>query len=151
MFDSKCLIQRAIVGLLVGWAFLFVWSGLPVLAVSSATPWRTELNFQDLIFGSTTTNQVRIIMGREPDDIVRSEQLYPVIENHYFYEEGGTGAASVFVFENGFLAGLHYKSANNQYMDLTYLLPSLGDRQMNARFFGSGYSSYYPYFPLYGF
>jgi hypothetical protein len=132
--------------------FFLAWGAVAPAAYSysAATPWTQSMSMQSLVYGSTTPNQLRLIMGRMADDIVRSEQMYPVIENHYYYDDNKSGAATVFVFENNFLAGLHYKSPKNQWMDLTYILPNMGDRQMNVRSFGAQHFDYFPFFPLYG-
>lgn len=115
----------------------------------TATPWDgapMEGNFQNLVWGGSSTLDVAKVMGHPPDEVLKNNNMYPVIENHIFYEPGGTGNASVFVFENGLLAGLYYKSAQNRYMDLSYFLPNNGDRLMNIRAYDAGYQSYYPNF-----
>lgn len=117
-------------------------------ARSVVTPWTSELGFQNLVYGASSTSDVVQIMGRYPDDLVKSEQMYPLVENYYYYEEGGTGAGTVFVFENGFLVGLLYKSSQNQYMDFTYFLPNNGDRTINNPILGR-MRSYYPNLPLF--
>jgi hypothetical protein len=118
-------------------------------ALQSVTPWTTEKSFQNLVYGSSSYNDVISVIGRQPDEIVHSQQMYPVVENFYYFDENKTGAATVFVFENGLLVGLQYKSADNQYMDLSYCLQNNGDRTLNYATLG-GYMPYYPYFPLYG-
>jgi hypothetical protein len=112
------------------------------------TPWSEEVGFQNLVYGSSTSLDVQRVMGRAADQIVKSEQMMPIVENWYYFEEGGSGAATLFVFENNLLVGLHYKSRDNQLVDLTYFLPNNGDRRLNAPALG-GYASYSPYFPFY--
>lgn len=141
--------QFLILALMLAAPLMF--SALPAEGRSNATPWSNEMTFQNLVYGSSTTTDVQQILGGPPDTVVRSEQMYPLLENYYYYDDAKTGAATVFVFENNFLVGLHFKSAENQYMDLTYFLPSNGDRTRNMQSFGAGYNGYYPYFPLYGF
>lgn len=122
---------------------------LPAAAIQSVTPWTPEKTYQNLTYGSSTYNDVISTVGHSPDEIVSSGQMYPVVENFYYYDENKTGAATVFVFENGLLVGLQYKSPDNQFVDLTYVLQYNGDRMVNYSALG-GYQSYYPYFPLYG-
>jgi len=117
-------------------------------ARSVTSPWTSDLSFQDLVYGASSTVDVQRIMGEPPDEIVKTAQMFPVIENYYYYENGGTGAATVFVFENGLLVGLHYKSPQNQYMDLTSFLMNNGDRLLNSPMLG-GFRGYFPLFPLY--
>jgi hypothetical protein len=119
-------------------------------AIQSVTPWSPEKSVQNLVYGSSSYSDVTGALGRQPDEIVHSDQMYPVIDNFYYYDENKTGAATVFVFENGMLVGMQYKSPDNQYVDLTYFLQSNGDRNLHYSALGD-YQSYYPYFPLYGF
>lgn len=123
---------------------------LPAQGRSISAPWdpASQNEFQSLVYASSSMPDVHRILGL-PDDIVRSEQMYPVIENHYYYEEGGTGAATVFVFENGLLMGMHYKSPENQLIDLTYFLPNNGDLRINWPY-RANYQGYFPYFPMVG-
>jgi hypothetical protein len=122
---------------------------LPVHALQNATPWSAERSFQNLVYGSSSFNDVRMAMGKPPDEVVNSEQMFPPIVNFNYYDENKSGAATVFVFENGLLVGLQYKSADNQYIDLTYFLQNNGDRALNLPY-TAGYFPYYPYFPMYG-
>lgn len=118
-------------------------------ALQNATPWSPERSFQNLVYGSSSFNDVTMVLGRPPDEIVRSQQMYPPIVNFYYFDENKSGAATVFVFENGFLVGMQYKSPENQYVDMTYFLRNNGDRSLNLPYV-AGYQNYYPYFPLYG-
>lgn len=114
---------------------------------SAATPWTSEMSFQSLVYGGSSTVDVVRVMGQQPDEIVRSEQMFPVVENFYYYDENKSGAATVFVFENGLLAGMHLKTAGNQFIDCTYFLTNNGDRMLNNPML-QNYSPYYSYFPL---
>lgn len=119
-------------------------------AISSMTPWDNRPSMQTLVYGMSTVGDVVNAVGEYPDEIIRSQQIYPVVENHYYYDKYGTGAATVFVFENGMLVGMHYKGSNNQLIDLTYFLTDNGDRQRNYPL-NMGFRGYYPNFPLYSF
>lgn len=119
-----------------------------VQAVPNITPWSSESALQNLVYGASTTADVQRAMGAPPDEIVRLETMYPVIENYNYYENKGTGAASVFVFENGLLIGLFYKSPTNNYMDFTNFLINNGDRQLNVPLLG-GHYGFYPNIPFY--
>jgi hypothetical protein len=126
---------------------------LPALAHarSVATPWTSDISYANLIYGASTPYDIQQMLGRTPDEIVRQEQMMPVIEQHYFYDmESQNGSASVFVFENNLLVGLLYKSPANQFVDLTSTLMNNGDRQINQPVMG-GFQGYYPYLPLFGF
>jgi hypothetical protein len=114
---------------------------------SAATPWTSETNFQNLVYGSSSSVDVVRVMGQQPDEILRSEQMFPVVENFFYYDADKSGAATVFVFENGLLVGMHLKTAGNQYIDCTYFLTDNGDRQLNNPLL-QNYSPYYSYFPL---
>ena len=131
------------------WLLLLVWVACPqpANARSVVTPWKTDVGFENLVYGSSSTTDVQRIMGEAPDEIIRSEQMYPLIENHYYYDEKGSGAATVFVFENNALLGMHYKTPGNHFVDLTYVLPDNGDRQLQTPFLGN-YASYFPFFPF---
>ena len=133
--------------LIVVWGFL---AFSPGYALQNATPWTTEKSFQNLTYGMSSFNDVQSVIGKPPDEVLSSGQMYPVITNYIYYDENKTGAASVFVFENGFLVGLQYRSPDNQYVDFTYCLQNNGDRRLNSPYL-AGYMPYYPYFPLYGF
>jgi hypothetical protein len=117
-------------------------------ARSAVTPWTSEQGFQNLVYGASTTGEVLRVMGAYPDEIVKTQQMTPVIENYYYYDAEGSGAATVFVFQNNFLAGLMYKSSSNQYMDLTYFLPNNGDMNVNSAILGN-MRGYFPNLPLY--
>lgn len=121
----------------------------PVLAVQNATPWTTEKSFQNLTYGMSSFNDVQAVIGRPPDEVVSSGQMYPVLTNYFYFDDNKSGAASVFIFENGFLVGLQYKSSDNQFIDFTYCLQNNGDRALNNPYL-AGYQGYYPYLPLYG-
>lgn len=114
---------------------------------SAATPWTPEMSFQSLVYGGSSTVDVVRAMGQQPDEILRSEQMFPVVENFYYYDENKSGAATVFVFEGGLLAGMHLKTAGNQFIDCTYFLTNNGDRMLNNPML-QNYSPYYSYFPL---
>lgn len=101
----------------------------PVWARMVATPWSPEVNWQSLVIGASTNDVVRAL-GRPPDDIVRGEIMAPTIENFYYFDEDKSGAATIFVFEAGFLVGMHLKSPENQLMDVTYFLPNNGNRRL---------------------
>ncbi len=103
--------------------------------------------FKDLRYGGSSGPDVQRILGA-PDEIVHSQQMYPVVENYYYYADSGSGAATVFVFENGLLVGMHYKSPDNQYVDLTYFLIDNGDRLLNFPL-NAGYQGYFPFFNHY--
>jgi hypothetical protein len=122
---------------------------LPAAAMQTGTPWTPEKSYQNLTYGASSYNDVISIVGHPPDEIVNSGQMYPLVENFYYFDENKTGAATVFVFENGLLVGLQYKSPDNQYVDLSYVLQYNGDRTVNYAALG-GYQAYFPYFPLYG-
>lgn len=122
-----------------------------VCARSAVTPWTMEQGFQNLVYGASTSTDVQRIIGRFPDAIVRQEQIFPVVENYYYYEEGDksqTGPATVFVFENNLLVGMLYKSSMQQWIDLTYFIYDNGDRSINAPI-QAGFQTYYPNLPLY--
>jgi hypothetical protein len=121
---------------------------LPASAIQSVTPWTSEKSFQNLTYGSSSYQDVISAVGQPPDEVVHSDQMYPIIENFYYYDENKTGGATVFVFENGLLVGLQYKSPDNQFVDLSYFLRSNGDRNLHYSALGE-YQPYYPYFPLY--
>lgn len=123
---------------------------LQVEARSITTPWnqQQEYTFQNLVYGSSTPWDVQRVMGRGPDEVVKAEYMYPVVENHNFYDENGSGNSSVFVFENGFLVGFHMRMKDNQLVDLTYFLTNNGDRRLNNAY-NAGIWSYNPLFPLY--
>lgn len=150
-------VKRSIVrhGIVVGILVILGLVGLGmvrgVYARSSVTPWTMEQGFQNLVYGASTSSDVQRIVGRFPDAIVRQEQIFPVVENYYFYEEGDKGQmgpATVFVFENNLLVGLLYKSSTQQWADLTYFIYDNGDRSINAPI-QAGFQSYYPNLPLY--
>lgn len=101
-----------------------------------------------LRYGGSTTSDVIRMFGT-PDDVVHSGRMYPVIENYYYYDQGGSGAATLFVFENGFLVGMHLKSPSNELLDLTYFLMNNGDRRLTYPYRG-GFAGYYPYMGLFG-
>jgi hypothetical protein len=124
-------------------------STVPGWALQNATPWSAERSVQNLVYGSSSFNDVTMSLGRPPDEIVRSEQMYPPIVNFYYFDENKSGAATVFVFENGLLVGMQYKSSDNQYVDISYFLQNNGDRQLNFPY-TAGYQGYFPFFPLYG-
>lgn len=117
------------------------------LAITGATPWTNEHSFQELVYGSSSTVDVVRVMGSPPDDIVRSQQMFPPVENYYYYDENKTGAATVFVFEEGLLVGMQLKTAGNQYVDMSYFLANNGDRALNQPML-HGFYPYYPYFPI---
>jgi hypothetical protein len=119
----------------------------PAWGRSAFTPWTMDMDFQNLVYGASTTVDVHKIVGT-PDEIIRTEQMYPVIENYYYFEEGGSGAATVFVFENGLLVGLFVKSGDNNYIDITYFLPNNGDRIINMPIMGQ-MQGWFPNFPMY--
>ncbi|MBX2861188.1 MAG: hypothetical protein KTR14_08130 [Vampirovibrio sp.] len=122
-------------------------ASIPSHARSTATPWTNEIGPQSLVYAASTTVDVQRAIGH-PDEVVKSQQMYPVVENYIYYEEGGTGAATVMVFENGLLVGMHYRSPSNQMVDLTYFLLNNGDRRLNYPAL-AGFRGYSPYFPLY--
>ncbi len=136
-----------LVGILL---WVMVLGGLPSQARSIVAPWdpASQSEFRSLVYASSTIPDVQRVCG-PPSEIVRSEQMYPVIENHYYYDENGSGAASVFVFENGVLMGFHYKSPDNQLVDLTFCLANNGDIRL-AWPYRAGYYGYSPNFPMVG-
>lgn len=140
--------KPALISLLTLW--MLACGTMPGHARSIVAPWdaASQTEFRSLVYASSTVPDVQRVCG-PPDDIVRSEQMYPVIENHYYYDENGTGAASVFVFENGILMGFHYKSPGNQLVDLTWLLPDNGDLRLTWPY-RAGYYGYSPNFPMVG-
>ncbi len=128
---------------------LLLASPMPTVEARSAfSPWEFDQGLQNLVYGATTGADLVRIMGEPPDDIVRDEQMYPLIENHYYFDEGGTGAATVFVFQNNFLVGLLYKSPSNQFVDLTSFLPNNGDSRINNQIMG-GFRGFFPNYPVY--
>jgi len=124
-------------------------SHMPGKAHSNFAPWNpNSLNgVESLVYASSTTVDVQRILGA-PDEIVQNQQMYPIVQNYYYFEEGGSGAASVLVFENGILVGMHYKAPDNQLVDLTYFLNNNGDRILQSPYLAS-YRGYVPYFPMY--
>ncbi len=136
----------SLAALVLSLGFLLI---VPAWALQNATPWSAERSVQNLVYGSSSFNDVTMSLGRSPDEIVRSEQMYPPVVNFYYFDENKSGAATVFVFENGLLVGMQYKSPDNQYVDVSYFLQNNGDRQLNLPYAG-GYQSYFPFFPLYG-
>lgn len=123
---------------------------VPALAVSHRTPWdqTQENSYQNLVYGSSSPLDVQRVMGRPPDEVVKGDQMFPVIENHYYYGDDGTGAATIFVFENGFLVALNLKTADDQIVDLTYFLQNNGDYNFNSRY-NAGFWGYNPIYQLY--
>jgi hypothetical protein len=120
-------------------------------ARSNVTPWASDSQgFQNLVIGASSGADIQAVMGVPPDEIIKSEIMYPVIENYFYYEEGGSGAATVFILQGGLLAGLSYKSASNQMMDLSYFLQNNNDRLYGMQYNPAGYSGYFPSYPLYG-
>lgn len=147
-FNPRSIFEtgRALGGiLLLTFSFFFMTGDSPARTI--AAPWSNEIDFQSLVYGSASTADVVRVMGAPPDDIVRAEQMVPVIENFYYYDAEKTGAATVFVFENGLLAGLQYKTPGNQFIDLSYFLTDNGDRGLNMPMLG-GYSPYFSRFPF---
>jgi hypothetical protein len=142
----NCIKALSVVCILVS---LAVFHLTPVHARSISTPWTNEYGPANLIYGASTPWDVQNSVGRPPDDIKKTEQMYPVVENHYYFDEKGSGAATVFVFEASLLVGMHYRSPDDQWVDLTYFLTDTGDRALNNQMLG-GYRSYFPWFPLYG-
>lgn len=136
---------RSMFYLLVAACLLVVLSWyLPSWAVSNFTPWNpAEFGFQNLVYGASSVVDIQRAVGRPADEFVESGTMYPIIQNMVYYEEGGTGAASVFVLENGLLAGLFYKSPNEQYIDLTFLLTDNGDVRYNNPM-NAGYQGFFP-------
>lgn len=118
-----------------------------VLARSVATPWTDQMGVQNLALGSSSTADVVRIMGAPPDDILRLEQMFPTIENFYYYDADKSGAATVFVFENSFLVGMQMRTAGGQFVDMTYMLPNNGDRRLMGPMLG-GFMPYFPLFPI---
>jgi len=154
------MIQRFLSGILLpiilvtgSWTLTVMYS--TVSARTAARPWMPQQQEQDysgLIYGSSSPRDVELIIGRPPDEVVKSNNLYPVVWNYIYYAEDGSKNASVFVFENGMLVGLYYKTAGEQLVDLTYFLTNNGDRRLfyplNAGYMG--YYLPYQYFnPLY--
>jgi hypothetical protein len=121
----------------------------PGWAHSVFAPWApsNQQDFGSLVCGSSTPLDVQRVAG-PPDEVVHSEQMFPVIENYYYYDNEGSGSASVFVFQNGLLVGLHYKSSNDQLIDMTSFLTNNGDTQLNRQL-NAGYAGYYTNFPFY--
>jgi hypothetical protein len=138
--QNSCRLAGVLFCLLLGLILISI--PAEVQARTGATPWSSEVNFQSLVYGSSTTNDVVRALGRPADEIVRYEQMYPTIENLYYYDEDKSGAATVFVFESGFLVGMQLKTANNQLVDLTYFLTDNGDRRLLNPIMG-GYTPYY--------
>ena len=122
---------------------------LRALATSAFSPWDPDSRdgVESLVYASSSTVDVSRVLG-PPDDIVRSEQMFPVIENYYYYDKQKSGAATVFVFQNGLLMGMQYKSPNNQFVDLTCFLNNNHDTAINWPLNG-GYTLYAPNFPFY--
>ncbi|HEY9686583.1 MAG TPA: hypothetical protein V6C52_06370 [Coleofasciculaceae cyanobacterium] len=137
--QNSCQLAGVLFCLLL--SIIFIAIPAEVQARTGATPWTSEVNFQSLVYGSSTTNDVVRALGRPADEILRYEQMYPTIENLYYYDEDKSGAATVFVFESGFLVGMQLKTADNQYVDFSYLLANNGDRQLMNPMLG-GYLPY---------
>jgi hypothetical protein len=112
------------------------------MAYSPYTPWTNEYGLQNLVLGSSTINDVQRALGKPPDEYIQSEQMFPVIQNAFYYDEKKSGAASVFVFQNGLLAGLFYKSPNSQLVDLSYFLQNNGDVGLNSGL-NAGFQPYF--------
>lgn len=141
------LIQKCKV--IVCWVMLLLQGlfPLPTEARSIYAPWepQVEQGFESLVYGASSTVDVQRVMG-SPDEIVRSGQMFPVVENYYYHDE--SGAASVLVFQNGLLASMFYQSPDKQLIDLTYFLVNNGDRRVNAPL-NAGYPYYHPTLPFY--
>ncbi|MCE3234193.1 MAG: hypothetical protein K0Q50_373 [Vampirovibrio sp.] len=119
----------------------------PGQARTIATPWTPEISFQSLVYGASSSADVVRVMGQPPDEVLKAEQMFPVVENFYYYDSAKSGAATVFVFEGGLLVGLQLKTPGDQFVDLTYMLTNNNDRALNSPLLG-GYMPYYPYYPL---
>lgn len=145
MFTTHIIRQKQCFCLLISCSLLFFQPPSPARTID--TPWTPEVSFQSLIYGSSSTADVVRVMGQAPDEVVKATQMFPVVENFYYYDPQKTGSASVFVFENGFLVGFQLKTPGDQYVDLTYMLTNNNDRTLNYPMLG-GYMPYYPYFPL---
>jgi len=97
---------------------------------------------QDLVYGGSTSIDVERAIGRPPDMVYKEEQMFPVVENDFYSDHDGSAAAMVFVFQNNMLAGLEYRTRDNQFVDMTYLIPNRGDGTVNE-FLNGGTSPYY--------
>lgn len=105
------------------------------------------LGFKDLRWGGSSMADVKRVIGM-PDEVLSGEQMYPVINNFVYYDTAGSGASTVFVFENGLLVGLHYRTPDKQLIDITYFLQNNGDYMLNNPL-RAGYMGYYPDFGFY--
>ena len=125
-------------------AVFFLLLLFPAMAHAMPTGYENMQNgFSQLRIGGSTPGELLGIMG-SPDEVVSSTQMYPVVDNYYYYDHNGSGAATVFVFENGFLVNMLLKSPNNQLMDLSFFLTNNGDRRLTTPYLG-GYRSFFPY------
>jgi len=154
---KRCSSNQALSVLLLGTLFaLFSVAQLFLAqhadARSAATPWATtnavQNPYQNLVYGSSTVNDIVQATGEQPDEILHSEQMYPVVENLVYYAEDGSGTATVFVLQNGMLVGMHLRTPDNQLVDLTYFLINNGDMQLNNPL-NMGFRNYYFYNQLY--
>lgn len=145
--QTLALIRKILTGFLLG-VLLLAFAFMPnAFCGNLATPWTPEVNFRNLVYGASSTADVVRVMGQPPDEVLHSEQMFPVVENFFYYDADKSGAATVFVFENGLLVGMHLKTEGNQYIDCTYFLTDNGDRQLNNPML-QNYSPYYSYFPM---
>jgi hypothetical protein len=141
--------KKAVTWILSSWVILAACLILlcPVAhARSAATPWTMDQTFQNLVYGASTPPEVVRIVGRYPDEIVKADQMAPAILNYYYFDE--QNRATVFVFENNFLVALLYRSASDQYVDLTSFLPNVGDRMINSQILGNT-MGYFPNLPMF--
>ncbi len=102
-------------------------------ARTAAMPWRQQHqmgDFSGLIYGSSSPRDVELILGEPPDEVVKSQSLYPVIWNYLYYADDGNGSATVFVFENGMLVGMFLRTAGQQLVDFTSFLTNNNDRRL---------------------
>ena len=151
-------VTRVFCFLLFAGLFIGHFSDLSADARSAVTPWKApgieSMGAQNLVYGSSSFHDVELVLG-PPDHVINAGQMYPVIVNYFYFEKNPDDtieemasqenkAATVCVFENNLLVGLHYKTRTNQLVDITYILQNNNDYGMinhPARY--SNYSSYF--------
>ncbi|MEB3244879.1 MAG: hypothetical protein VKJ06_02710 [Vampirovibrionales bacterium] len=130
-------------------ALLFSTTALKASALSNFSPadGNQYAGVGELVYGASSPLDVTRALGRAPDNIVKAEWMFPVIENYYYHDNQDTNApATVFVFEGGLLAGMYFMTAQKQLTDITFMLQENGDRSLN-RDLNAGYLGFYPSLP----
>jgi len=114
----------------------------PISPLDQNPPIDSAGGMQTLSLGGSTAADVSRALGRAPDTVYKEDQMFPVIEDDLYSDNDGSSAAMVFVFQNNMLAGLQYRTRDNQFVDMTYLIPNKGDGTVN-QFLQGGISPYY--------